>query len=87
MAKALGAAVSVWYRLGRVEQAAEWAGLLTNFEQYLDPVLFNQTIYEQLERELGIECYTQAFQRGKMLRLENVISELAGKLTQTRVPD
>lgn len=76
MSKALAAAIIVWQHSGELEQAALWAGLLSSYIQLLHPSLFDSAIYEQLEVNLGAECFRDAMERGKLLNLENVVSEI-----------
>jgi hypothetical protein len=51
-------------------------GLLTNYAHHLHPSLFDTTVYEQLEAELGAEQYRLALEQGNVLTLDDVVSEV-----------
>ncbi len=76
MAKALAAAVALWQHLGKAEQAAAWAGLLSGYISQITPSLFSPAVFDQLEAELGKERYHEAIKRGKALTLEDTVSEI-----------
>jgi tetratricopeptide (TPR) repeat protein len=74
------AAAMLWELEGFPEQAAQWAGLLsdsTNIEHVVfDPVL------AKLEAELGKESYCAALEKGKMLVLDEVVAAVIRLLEQ-----
>jgi tetratricopeptide (TPR) repeat protein len=80
MAKALGATVILWHRLGKHQQAAVWAGTLTTYVHLLNPTLFSTAVYEQLEAELGPEQYQQALDQGKGLTINSAVKAVLEQL-------
>ncbi|MBI5668876.1 MAG: tetratricopeptide repeat protein [Chloroflexi bacterium] len=76
LVKALSAAVLVWQADNRPEQAAVWAGLLTQYDLYLDPILFNSTVYQLLQVELGTDQYHCALEQGTRLTLDRAVTDV-----------
>lgn len=76
MANALGAAVLLWQKLQKPDQAAQWTGILTNYSQHLNPTWYNASVFAALEAALGTEGYQQALVRGKAVSLENALAEV-----------
>ena len=81
-ASTLSGAVAYWQRLGRHEQAAIWAGVLVG-DREVDETLFNP-VCTALEAALGSEAYHKALEQGKMLGLDQVVSEALTLLTENR---
>jgi hypothetical protein len=74
LAKSLACAVAYALHLGLSEQAAVWAGALVG-SPYLDEALFALTCHK-LEVALTTERYQEAFERGKVLKLEHIALEI-----------
>jgi hypothetical protein len=83
MAKAIAAAVSLWQFSGDYERAALWAGVLLDYTQNLHPSLFDMSVYEQLETELGTERYHQVLEQSKSLTLNAALIQVEGLLNHT----
>ena len=55
----LYAAATIWQKIGRSEQATQWAGMLAHYPQYLDTDSF-QHLCVELQETLGTETYALA---------------------------
>ncbi len=75
------AASMMWRQIDQAEQAARWAGLLSNYSQYVHPRLF-APLCAQLELDLGADRYRQAFEQGKSLNLQETVTHVIGLLDQ-----
>ena len=76
VAKTLAVAITLWHASGKFEQAAVWAGLLTQHTQLLHPSLFDMATYHKLESALGPQHYYDSLEQGKSLILEDTLSEV-----------
>ena len=75
----LVSAMMLWRLKGQAEQATRWAGLLSNYPQYVHPRLFTP-LCAQLALDLGGDDYRQAFERGKSLHLKETVNDVIGLL-------
>ncbi len=75
LAKALIPAMKLWQTTNNLEQATEWAGLLTLHPEHAEPQRV-ETISRELEILLGTNRYATAIERGKNLQLNNAIGTL-----------
>jgi hypothetical protein len=50
------------------------------YEHYLNPSVFNSTIYEELEAKLGPERYQQTQELGNKLTLSSALAAVAEQL-------
>jgi hypothetical protein len=48
--------------------------------------LFDRAVYQQLEAALGPECYHDALEQGKGLKLDTVLSEIMTAINEPTAP-
>lgn len=75
LAKALIPAIKLWQAMGILQSAAEWSGLLSQHPEHAEQNTVDE-ISRQLESNLGVERYRRAFERGKSLTLNDVVTDV-----------
>ncbi len=79
----LMSAMNLWDRLGKVEQVAEWAGMMLSL-----PICVSQErdyIHRfciKIEEKLGLSAFTAALERGEKLDLTSVVQKVLRDLSE-----
>ena len=84
LAKALIPAMKLWQEMGKRETAAEWSGLLMLHPEHAEQHVVD-VISKQLESEIGTQRYRRAFERGKLLTLNNAVADVIEQLDHFEV--
>jgi tetratricopeptide (TPR) repeat protein len=75
-------AALLWHDRGQLEQAAEWVGILqVNIKELdIDQKAVCDDLRGKLQTTLGQRCFDEAFKRGQLLELKQVMEDILAEL-------